>query len=146
MDRSFEIKHLSTQIHIKYDLFILKIHRPAFYGGIYLLWSYNTRLPPQMPKIHADITCQLKENPSPMTMFAFRTHAHKHGTVITGYRVRDGKISEIARGDPQKPQMFYPMTKPVVVENGDYIHARCTFNTTMEDRIIRIGNLICVKT
>ena len=109
------------------------------------MWSYNTRLPPQMPKIHADITCQLKENPSPMTLFAFRTHAHKHGTVITGYRVRDGKISEIARGDPQKPQMFYPMTKAVVVENGDYIHARCTFNTTMEDRIIRIGNLICAN-
>ena len=32
------------------------------------------------------------------------------------------------------------MRKFVVVDNGDYLHARCTFNTTEEDRIIRIGN------
>ena len=79
-----------------------------------------------------------------MTLFAFRTHAHKHGTVITGYQVRNGKILEIARGDPQKPQMFYPMKKYVVVDNGDYIHARCTFNTTMENRLIRIGKMVVI--
>ena len=119
-------------------------YRPTYYGGIYLLWSYNTLLHPHMPKIHADINCKLAGNPSPMTLFAFRTHAHKHGTVITGYKVTDGKITEIARGDPQKPQMFYPMRKFVVVDNGDYLHARCTFNTTEEDRIVRIGNLIVI--
>ena len=116
-----------------------------YYGGIYIFLAGNARLPPQMPKIHTDINCELSNNPSPMTLFAFRTHAHKHGTVITGYKVRDGKISEIARGDPQKPQMFYPMKNFVEVENGDYIHARCTYNTTMEDRIIRIGNFIIVS-
>ena len=118
------------------------LKRPTFFGGIYLLWSFNTKLPPQIPVIHADINCQLNGNPSPMTLFAFRTHAHKHGTVITGYKYSDGKLSEIARGDPQKPQMFYPMKKEVVVDNGDIIHARCTFNTTLEDHLIRIGNHI----
>ena len=113
-----------------------------FYGGIYLLWSGDTILPPQMPVIHGDINCKLQNEPSPMTLFAFRTHAHKHGTVITGYRIRDNKYLEIARGDPQRPQMFYPMENPVVVDNNDYIHARCTFNTTVEDRIIRIGNFV----
>ena len=114
--------------------------RPTYYGGIYLLWSMGTKLHPHQPKIHADINCKLSGNPSPMTLFAFRTHAHKHGTVITGYKVdKNGKIQEIARGDPQKPQMFYPMQKFVVVDNGDVLHARCTFNTTEEDRIVNIG-------
>ena len=74
-----------------------------------------------------------------MTLFAFRTHAHKHGSVITGYRIRNGKFLEIARGDPQMPQMFYPMRNEVVVQNGDIIHARCTFNTTWENQMIHIG-------
>ena len=100
----------------------------------------GTKLHPHQPKIHADINCKLSGNPSPMTLFAYRTHAHKHGTVITGYKVdKNGKIQEIARGDPQKPQMFYPMQKFVVVDNGDVLHARCTFNTTEEDRIVNIG-------
>ena len=103
----------------------------------------GTKLHPHQPKIHADINCKLSGNPSPMTLFAFRTHAHKHGTVITGYKVdKNGKIQEIARGDPQKPQMFYPMQKFVVVDNGDVLHARCTFNTTEEDRIVNIGILL----
>ena len=47
----------------------------------------GTKLHPHQPKIHADINCKLSGNPSSMTLFAFRTHAHKHGTVITGYKV-----------------------------------------------------------
>ena len=74
-----------------------------------------------------------------MTLFAFRTHAHKHGTVITGYLYRENKFLEIARGDPQEPQMFYPMETEVVVDNGDFLVARCTFNTTQENQPIYIG-------
>ena len=73
---------------------------------------------------------QVRDLESPLTVFAYRTHAHKHGTRISGYRVdagdetREGKIVEIARGDPQKPQAFYPTTQPQVIHNGDWIAAR----------------------
>ena len=76
------------------------------------------------------IFVQVRDLESPLTVFAYRTHAHKHGTRISGYRVdagdetREGKIVEIARGDPQKPQAFYPTTQPQVIHNGDWIAAR----------------------
>ena len=74
-----------------------------------------------------------------MHLFAYRTHTHKHGTVVTGYMYNGSKLKEIARHDPQEPQMFYPMENQVTVDNGEFIAARCTFNTTMENRPVYIG-------
>lgn len=59
--------------------------------------------------------------------------------VITGYVVKDGDFTEIARGDPQKPQTFYPMETFVQVQKGDYLAARCTFDSTSSDHDIKIG-------
>jgi len=63
-----------------------------------------------------------------MHPFAFRTHTHKHGRVVSGYRVRDGGWTEIGRGNPRRPQMFYDVTGPKdnVIRDGDYLAARCT--------------------
>ena len=63
-----------------------------------------------------------------MHPFAFRTHTHKHGRVVSGYRVRGDKWTEIGRGNPRRPQMFYGLTGPkdVVIRNGDSLAARCT--------------------
>ena len=100
-------------------------------------WVFG--LQPHMPIIHLDVNCQLKNRPVPMNLFAYRTHTHKHGTVVTGYLYREQNIQEIARHDPQEPQMFYPMKKEVVVDNGDILAARCTFNTTLENKPVYIG-------
>jgi len=63
-----------------------------------------------------------------MHPFAFRTHTHKHGRVVSGYRVRGGKWTEIGRGNPRRPQMFYGITGPkdIVIRDGDNLAARCT--------------------
>ncbi len=74
----------------------------------------------------------------------FRTHAHGLSTVITGYRYRNHQYKEIARGDPQKPQTFYPMHTIEELHNGDIISARCTYNTTMKDTATQIGESILV--
>ena len=74
-----------------------------------------------------------------MTPFAFRIHTHEHGTSVAGYHCRGGTTTEIARGDPQKPQLFYPCLNKVTVRNGDYLGARCIFNTTTERNEVNIG-------
>lgn len=63
-----------------------------------------------------------------MHPFGFRTHTHKHGRVVSGYRVRHGAWTEIGRGNPRRPQMFYELTGPknTAIRNGDWIAARCT--------------------
>ena len=63
-------------------------------------------------------------------------------TVITGYTYRDHKVKEFARGDPQKPQPFYSMTQIEEVKNGDYVAARCTYNSTGKDTPTRIGKML----
>jgi len=71
--------------------------------------------------------------------FAFRTHTHKHGRVVSGYRIRDGQWTLIGKKDPRKPQMFYEVTdRNLVIEQGDTVAARC-FMENDEDRDIYIG-------
>ena len=54
---------------------------------------------------------------------------------------QDHKFEEIARGDPQKPQTFYPMRKFVKMQPGDFMVARCTYNATGVYHDTRIGKL-----
>ena len=54
------------------------------------------------------------------------------------YRIRDGKISQIVKSDPQWPQSFYPLPSPVKIEKGDYIVGQCVYDND-EARIIQVG-------
>ena len=68
--------------------------------------------------------------------FAFRTHTHKLGTAVSGWKIdSNGNWILVGRHDPQKPQMFYPIENdpsldPLTVTRGDIMAARCTMNNT----------------
>ncbi|XP_018523411.1 peptidyl-glycine alpha-amidating monooxygenase isoform X3 [Lates calcarifer] len=96
-----------------------------FIAGIYLLMSVDTVILPGKKVTNADIACDYTSYP--IYPFAFRTHTHHLGKVVTGYRIRDGKWSLIGRQSPQLPQAFYPANKEVNVKYGDTIAARCVF-------------------
>ena len=53
--------------------------------------------------------------------------------------MRDGQFVEVARGDPQRPQTFYPMEKFEVAKKGDIMAARCTFDGTRTNKTTTIG-------
>ncbi|KAG8187615.1 hypothetical protein JTE90_027026 [Oedothorax gibbosus] len=76
---------------------------------------------------HFESACKIEE-PVVMHPFAFRTHTHGLGKVVTGYKIdKDGKWHLIGKHDPQEPQMFYPVKdNKLVVEYGDVLAARCT--------------------
>ena len=81
-----------------------------------------------------------------MHVFAYRTHAHSLGSVISGYRWRtslsmtsvtcpsarytpgdrdqEEQWKMIAKGNPNWPQAFYPMDEQMVVNPGDTLAAR----------------------
>ncbi|KAE8284730.1 Peptidyl-glycine alpha-amidating monooxygenase B [Larimichthys crocea] len=96
-----------------------------FIAGIYLLMSVDTVILPGKRATNADIACDYTSYP--IYPFAFRTHTHQLGKVVSGYRIRDGKWSLIGRQSPQLPQAFYPTKKEVHVKYGDTIAARCGF-------------------
>ncbi|KAM9841338.1 peptidyl-glycine alpha-amidating monooxygenase B [Aulostomus maculatus] len=96
-----------------------------FIAGIYLLMSMDTIVPPGKAVTNADIACDYASYP--MYPFAFRTHTHQLGKVVSGYRIRDGKWTLIGRQSPQLPQAFYAVNKEVTVKYGDTLAARCVF-------------------
>ena len=112
--------------------------RTRYNAGIFLLLRSYLNIPHGHSKVHGDVNCIVPKTIHP---FAFRTHAHQWGTVIRGYKysTQSQEMEEIAAGNPQWPQQFYPIKKDVTVNHGDYLVARCTFNNSVGDRDIHIG-------
>ncbi|XP_026797551.2 peptidyl-glycine alpha-amidating monooxygenase B isoform X2 [Pangasianodon hypophthalmus] len=96
-----------------------------FIAGMYLMMSVDTVIPPGKTVTNADIACTYLSYP--MYPFAFRTHTHRLGKVVSGYRVRNGQWTLIGRQSPQLPQAFYPASNAIDVRYGDMLAARCVF-------------------
>uniref|UniRef100_A0A667ZLF8 Peptidylglycine alpha-amidating monooxygenase n=1 Tax=Myripristis murdjan TaxID=586833 RepID=A0A667ZLF8_9TELE len=75
---------------------------------------------------NADIACDYTSYP--IHPFAFRTHTHHLGKVVSGYRIRDGKWTLIGRQSPLLPQAFYAANKDADIKYGDTVAARCVFS------------------
>ncbi|KAI2808094.1 hypothetical protein BLOT_006036 [Blomia tropicalis] len=89
---------------------------------------------------HFEAACP-NDEPIEIYPFAFRTHTHKLGLVVSGYLI-DGNTEKwelIGKGDPQKPQMFYPINKSLKINQGDWVAARCTMYNYL-DKTVRIGS------
>uniref|UniRef100_A0A3B4Z4W3 Peptidylglycine alpha-amidating monooxygenase n=1 Tax=Seriola lalandi dorsalis TaxID=1841481 RepID=A0A3B4Z4W3_SERLL len=122
--RNSGISYFVLQIHYG-DVSAFRGEQP-FIAGIYLLMSVDTVILPGKRVTNADVACDYTSHP--IYPFAFRTHTHHLGKVVSGYRIRDGKWSLIGRQSPQLPQAFYPANKELSVKYGDTIAARCVFS------------------
>jgi len=97
-------------------------------AGVYLLGTAG--MIPPMSEEHMETSCVIRENRT-IHPFAFRTHAHQLGKVVSGYLVTTDSNGQnhwtlIGKESPQKPQMFYPVANTVTVSEGDILAARCT--------------------
>lgn len=61
-----------------------------------------------------------------------------HGDVNAAYRIRDHEWSQLAKGDPQWPQAFYPTNEMFDLKDGDALVGRCTYHND-EARTIYAG-------
>ncbi|XP_042230056.1 peptidylglycine alpha-hydroxylating monooxygenase-like isoform X2 [Homarus americanus] len=105
-----------------------------------LLMGTGGRINPKSVE-YMETACTINEDKI-LHPFAFRTHTHALGRVVSGYKVtRKGYFDDwelIGKRDPQLPQMFYPVYKDVVLRKGDTVAARCTMESK-RDRTTRIG-------
>ncbi|GIY07870.1 peptidylglycine alpha-hydroxylating monooxygenase [Caerostris extrusa] len=96
-------------------------------AGVYLLGTNGVIRAGE--EEHFEAACRIDE-PVEIHPFAFRTHTHALGKVVSGYKIdKDGKWHLIGKHNPQEPQMFYPVkdTK-MIVDYGDVLAARCTMH------------------
>jgi len=105
-------------------------------AGVLLLGTGGFALPHSTT--YFETSCEI-EDPRTMHPFAFRTHTHSLGKVVSGWRVRNRRDWElIGKRDPQQPQMFYPVSKDIQILQGDTVAARCTM-VNDRDRTTYIG-------
>ncbi|KAK2718372.1 peptidyl-glycine alpha-amidating monooxygenase-like [Artemia franciscana] len=114
---------------------------PKYSAGIYIMLAGDDIIPPETPVHHVDINCRYEQN-SPMHIFASRVHAHSLGVVIAGYRFSNDlkTVTEIAKGNPNWPQAFYPEKEVITIQPLDFLAARCTYNSTGRQRSTEIGS------
>lgn len=108
-------------------------------AGIYLLVS-GGYVPEGISK-HS-MECLMQED-KVIHPFRFRTHTHKLGLKVGGYKKPKSNYLEpvlIGEHDPQKPQMFYPVNDPTLtISKGDRLYAYCDYNNT-RDKTVYIGS------
>ncbi|KAL8575177.1 hypothetical protein ACOMHN_042487 [Nucella lapillus] len=144
------IKTIVLQIHYarafkaddKPDKSGIRLHlskeKQQFVAGVFLLMSYYFAVPPNETKYHVDVSCKYDRQFS-MFPFAYRTHSHSLGSVITGYQHNNTGYHQIGKGNPQWPQAFYPTNASIEVKQGDELVARCTYNSVGMNRTVQIG-------
>lgn len=126
-------------------------------AGVLLLGSSG--IIPPMKKEYMESACEITEKKT-IYPFAYRTHTHSLGKVVSGYRVRsdengDDQWTLLGKRDPLTPQMFYPVKNTSTscifqklsiynlkfsgpIKYGDRIAARCTMVSNRK-RVTKIG-------
>lgn len=100
-------------------------------AGVLLLGTSGVIGPQQIE--HMETACMIKENKT-IYPFAYRTHTHQLGKVVSGYRVRKDQNGQdqwtlLGKRDPLTPQMFYPVENMEPIRQGDQLAARCTMES-----------------
>nr|WDQ26755.1 venom peptide [Acharia stimulea] len=105
-------------------------------AGVILLGTAGTIAPKSV--VHMETACTVAED-KVIHPFAFRTHTHGLGKVVSGYvirRLQNGdKWELLGKRNPQLPQMFYPIAEKTTIGKGDVLAARCTMNNTLYHRV-----------
>jgi len=109
-------------------------------AGVLLLGSSGMIAP--MKTEYMETACEINEKKT-VYPFAYRTHTHSLGKVVSGYKVREDENgiqhwTLLGKRDPLTPQMFYPVENKDPIIFGDVLAARCTMESH-RNRITEIG-------
>lgn len=54
------------------------------------------------------------------------------------YRVRDGEITLIIKGDPQQAHQSYLLSSRIEIADGDYLVGQCVYDNN-DNQLIKVG-------
>ena len=73
--------------------------------------------------------------------FAFRTHTHAMGRVVSGYFKHENQWTLIGKRNPQWPQLFQLLSGSLTIRQGDYIAAQCRFDSADKSEWTPMGQV-----
>lgn len=109
-------------------------------AGVLLMSSNNVVIPANAKRIIGNVSC-LYSDISELHPFAFRTHAHTLGRVLSAYVVHGSNWTQIGKGNPNWPQAFWPVTNNgVVIQKNDFLVAKCVYSSEGYESDVHIGS------
>jgi len=106
---------------------------PNRFAGMATLAVENFSVPGGKKRVYVNTKCRVNTD-RPITLFAYRTHAHDIGRRVIGHHNGD----EIVNHSPQLPQAFNRMS-PRTVKPGDTLKATCLYDSSHRNRETRVG-------
>ncbi|XP_037082145.1 peptidylglycine alpha-hydroxylating monooxygenase-like [Pollicipes pollicipes] len=153
LGKNTDVKYLTLQVHYA-DVSLFKDGKTKDDSGVFL--TYTETPQPKSAGVllmgtggyifpysqaHMETACDIAEDKL-IHPFAFRTHTHALGEVVSGWRVRYAggqyQWTLIGKMNPQLPQMFYPVLDNVTLSRGDVVAARCTMSSHRA-RVTKVG-------
>jgi hypothetical protein len=142
------VQYLVMQIHYSHpfegnvrDFSGIKLHlspiRPKYIAQVYLFVS-NEPIPPKLDAAYNNMSCYYRGNAT-LHPFAFRTHTHAMGRVVSAFLNHDNEWQMIGKRNPQWPQLFQKLEKPLEVKTGDFMAAMCRFDSHDKDKPVPMG-------
>uniref|UniRef100_A0AC35G258 Peptidylglycine monooxygenase n=1 Tax=Panagrolaimus sp. PS1159 TaxID=55785 RepID=A0AC35G258_9BILA len=142
------VQYLVMQIHYSHpfegnvrDFSGIKLHlspvRPKYIAQVFLFVS-NEPIPPKLDAAYNNMSCYYRGNAT-LHPFAFRTHTHAMGRVVSAFLNHDNEWQMIGKRNPQWPQLFQKLEKPLEVKTGDFMAAMCRFDSHDKDKPVPMG-------
>eukprot|EP01084_Bolivina_argentea_P259450 437773_1 len=97
--------------------------------AVIVLESTRFKLPPNMQDIDIVYTCKISR---PVTIYAYRNHAHQAGKEFITYLFRDGiKIRELIHRNVSDAQIFYTLNEygGIQLQTDDILQLHCHYQT-----------------
>ncbi|KAK6030671.1 copper type II ascorbate-dependent monooxygenase domain protein [Ostertagia ostertagi] len=103
-----------------------------------LLFVSGESIPPGKSQVQINVSCEYGGT-TEMHPFAFRTHAHAMGRVISAFYKHEGQWTKIGVRNPQWPQLFEKITTSPVIRKGDLMAATCRFDSHDKTKPVAMG-------
>uniref|UniRef100_A0A0R3RRY3 Peptidylglycine monooxygenase n=1 Tax=Elaeophora elaphi TaxID=1147741 RepID=A0A0R3RRY3_9BILA len=143
------IKYLVMQVHYAhrfigkvFDYSGITLHmideRPRNLAAV-LLFMSGTLIQPGFSHFQTNMSC-LYNSDTPIHPFAFRTHTHNMGRVVSAFYKHSDKWIMIGKRNPQWPQLFQPIKTNLTILNDDLMAATCVYDSSMKKSVVRMGS------
>ncbi|VDK75978.1 unnamed protein product [Litomosoides sigmodontis] len=147
---SDHIRYLVMQVHYAHP-FVGKVsdysgvtlymtdERPRYLAAV-LLFVSGTPIQPGFSHFQLNMSC-LYSNDIPIHPFAFRTHTHSMGRVVSAYYKHADKWTMIGKRNPQWPQLFQPIETNLTISKDDLMAAVCVYDSSLKKSVVQIGSM-----
>ncbi|VDL72877.1 unnamed protein product [Nippostrongylus brasiliensis] len=105
-----------------------------------LLFVSGEPIPPGKNQVQINVSCEYDQDIE-LHPFAFRTHTHAMGRVVSAYYKHDEHWTKIGARNPLWPQLFEMITTSPVIKKGDLMAATCRFDSHEKREMTPMGSM-----